>query len=133
VIEIVRPLLAGGTFPVLFGAPILTPKAAYLPVSDPLGEITRIRREALAALEKNPGLHKMLSDAGLNVPGIVHSTIMRFKSAPADLKKFAAAFAEIRASVRPIEIQISELLLTTETKPYMREGAVVERFPLARA
>jgi hypothetical protein len=27
---------------------------------------------------------------------------------------------------------IEELLLTTETKPYMREGTVEHRFPLAR-
>ena len=56
---------------------------------------------------------------------------MRFKSAPKDYKKFAADFAEISHSVTPVEIVVNELLLTTETKPYMREGTVVRRFPLA--
>ncbi len=56
---------------------------------------------------------------------------MRFKSAPNDHKKFAADFNEAFRGMMPVEITINELLLTTETKPYMREGTVACRFPLA--
>ncbi|HUD45470.1 MAG TPA: hypothetical protein VMR33_01510 [Candidatus Baltobacteraceae bacterium] len=131
-IEILRPALAGRPFSLLLGAPVLTPKAAILPISDPTGEITRIRRDVTAALEADKELHGKFTRAGLNVPAIVHSTVMRFKSAPSDLARFAADFEEAAGTAQPVEILIDELLLTTETKPYMREGTVEHRFPLAR-
>jgi hypothetical protein len=131
VIELLRPLLAGRAFPLQIGAPVLTPKAAILPISDSSGEVSRIRREVISELEADQELHTKLSRAGLNVPGIIHSTVMRFKSAPADLKRFAGDFEKIAMSVQPVEITIEQLLLTTETKPYMREGTIQHRFPLA--
>ena len=130
-IEILRPVLAGRSFPLLIGAPVLTPKAAILPVSDPSGEITRIRRNVIEALEADKELHGKLSRAGLNVPGIIHSTVMRFKSVPSDLARFAADFEAVAGTAQRVEIMIEELLLTTETKPYMRAGTVERRFPLA--
>ncbi len=132
VIKILHPVLAGvRSFPLLIGAPVLTPKAGILPISDPTGEITRIRRNVVGALESDKKLHDELSRAGLNVPEIIHSTVMRFKSAPKDFAQFAAAFEEAAGPPQQVEIMIDELLLTTETKPYMREGTVVRRFPLA--
>jgi len=131
VIEILRPVLAGPSFSLLIGAPVLTPRAAILPISDPTGEITRIRRNVAGALEADRDLHRKLSRAGLNVPGIVHSTVMRFKSAPSDLARFAAGFEKAVGAAQQVEIIVEELLLTTETKPYMREGTVERRFPLA--
>jgi len=131
IIEILRPVLAGRSFPLLIDAPVLTPKAAILPIADPSGEITRIRRNVIGALEADKELQGKLSRAGLNVPAIIHSTVMRFKSAPSDLARFAADFAEAAGAAHPVEIMIEELLLTTETKPYMREGTVMHRFPLA--
>jgi hypothetical protein len=132
VIEILRPVLARGhSFPLLIGAPVLTPKAAILPIADLTGEITRIRQNVITALEADTELHGKLSRAGLNVPGIVHSTVMRFKSAPTDPDRFTADFEDAAKAVHGVEIMIDELLLTTETKPYMREGTVVRRFPLA--
>jgi hypothetical protein len=130
-IEILRRVLAGPSFPLRIGAPVLTPKAAILPIEDPSGEITRIRRTVIAALESEPELRGKLARAGLNAPGIVHSTVMRFNSVPSDLPRFAARFKEAAGPPQSVEIRINELLLTTETKPYMREGAVVCRFPLA--
>jgi hypothetical protein len=131
VIEILRPVLTGRPFPLVINAPVLTPKAAILPITDPSGEITRIRRHVIAALEADKELHSKLSRAGLNAPEIVHSTVMRFKAAPADVARFAARFEEAAGTAHPVEIIIEELLLTTETKPYMRQGAVARRFPLA--
>jgi hypothetical protein len=129
-IEILRPALAGRAFPLVFCAPVLGPKAAILPIADVTGEITRIRRAVMAALDGEPELRGRFSGAGLNAPSIVHSTVMRFKSAPSDPAQFGIGFEEA-AKAEPVEITIDELLLTTETKPYMRGGAVVCRFPLA--
>jgi hypothetical protein len=131
VIEILSPVLAGRAFPLLIGAPVLTAKAAILPVTDPSGEIARIRRAVVVALEANEELYDKLFRAGMNVPGIIHSTIMRFKSAPSDLARFAVDFEQAAGAAQRVEIMIEELLLTTETRPYMREGAIAHRFPLA--
>ncbi|HEY3856040.1 MAG TPA: hypothetical protein VGO67_16750 [Verrucomicrobiae bacterium] len=132
VCKILRKILeATRSFHLTIGAPMLTPKAAILPVSDDSGDVARIRRNVLDAFKSNAELYDQLARAGLNVPAIVHSTVMRFKSAPQDYKKFAADFAEISRSVTPVEIVVSELLLTTETKPYMREGKIIRSFPLA--
>ena len=68
---------------------------------------------------------------GLNVPGIVHSTVLRFHGSPPDLRSFLAAFDEIAADTKFPAIQVRELLLTSETNPYMREGEILRRFKLA--
>ena len=131
-IEIPRRALEGvRSFPLVIGAPMLTPKAAILPISDPSGEITRVRRNVISALEADKELHGKFLRAGLNVPGIIHSTVMRFKAAPSDPARFAADFEKAAGAAQQVEIMIDAILLTTETKPYMREGTVVHRFPLA--
>jgi len=114
-----------------FQRPILTRKAAILPISNPTGEIAQIRRQIGHALSAQPELHSKLAQGGLNVPDIIHSTILRFKSAPLDPKKFAARFAETAAQAEPFSITIPEILLTAETKPYMRAGEILHRFALA--
>jgi hypothetical protein len=131
VAELIRPLLARPAFELMVRPPELTRKAAILPLSDPTGEIVRIRQTVSAALTEKPALRAELSSAGLNVPGIIHSTIMRFKGAPLNLPRFLADFDRAAAAAAPFPLVINELLLTTETKPYMREGAVIHRFPLA--
>jgi hypothetical protein len=130
--ELLRPLLQGPTFELMIGAPALTRKAAILPISDPTGAITRIRQTTLAALEDDKPLRAKLASAGFNVPGIIHSTIMRFTREPADLSKFLTDFDEA-AAAKPFPLAVEEFLLTTETKPYMRAGEIVHRFPLAAA
>jgi len=131
VAELIRPLLARPAFELMAGPPVLTRTAAILALSDPAGEIARIRQSVSAALAEEQALRAELLCAGLNVPGIIHSTIMRFKSAPPDLPRFLAEFEQVAAAAAPFPLIINELLLTTETKPYMREGAVIQRFPLA--
>jgi hypothetical protein len=129
--ELIRPLLEGPAFELVLGAPVLTRKAAILPISDATGAIARIRQSVRSALAADKALHAELVHGGLNVPGIIHSTIMRFKSEPANLPKFLADFDQAAAAAESITLAIDELLLTTETKPYMRAGEVVHRFPLA--
>jgi hypothetical protein len=131
VCELIRPLLAGPAFKLVLGAPVLTRKAALFPISDPTGTIPRLRLSIRAALAGDKALEAELIRGGLNVPGIIHSTIMRFKSEPAHLAKFLEDFDALAASIEPFPMTIDELLLTTETKPYMREGRIMARFPLA--
>jgi hypothetical protein len=131
--ELIRPRLQGPPFELVLGAPVLTRNAAILPISDPAGAIMRLRRSVRAALAGDQPLHDELTRGGLNMPGIIHSTIMRFKSAPASMPKFLADFDAAAASVEPCPLAIDELLLTTETKPYMRSGEIVQRFPLSHS
>ena len=113
-----------------FQRPTLTRKAATLPISNPTGEIAQIRREIGRAISAQPELHSKLAQGGLNVPDIIHSTILRFKSAPPDPKKFAVRFAEAAAQAEPFRITIRELLLTAETRPYMRGGEILHCWAL---
>ena len=131
--SLLRPLLTRPAFKLMLGQPILTRKAAILPISDPTGAIAGIRQTVSAALAADKSLHAELVRTGLNVPGIIHSTIMRFKSQPRDLARFLTDFDQAAATAESFPLQIDELLLTTETKPYMRAGEVVERFPLSRS
>jgi len=129
--DMIRPLLEGPAFKLVLGPPVLTRKAAILPISDATGAIARIRQTVRTALAADKALHTELVRGGLNAPDIVHSTIMRFKSEPRNLAKFLADFDEVAAAAEPFTLAIDELLLTTETKPYMRAGEVIHRFPLA--
>jgi hypothetical protein len=116
-----------------FQPPVLTRKAAILPVANPSGEIARLRQRAGQLLEGHRELHKKLLHGGLNVPGIIHSTIMRLKKAPRDLSRFVAGFDAVAVDTAPFALTVREIFLTVETKPYMRGGEVVRRFPLAGA
>ncbi len=131
--ELIRPLLKQPAFELVLGPPLLTRKAAILPISDAMGAIADIRQSIRAALAADKELHAELVRLGLNVPGIIHSTIMRFKSEPRDLTKFLANFDQAAAAAEAFPLEIDELLLTTETKPYMRAGEIVERFTLGSA
>lgn len=127
VLELLAILFDGenfAPFQLKFGAPVLTPKAAILPAENPTGEIARMRRRTRELLTARPALLKSLERAGFNIPGIIHSTIMRFRGTPRDLSGFAA----IAAASPPLVMTVHEILLTTETKPYMREGEIIHRF-----
>jgi hypothetical protein len=119
------------SFQLEFGPPQLSPKAAILQGDNPTGEIAGIRREMVNALKQKPELHTAFLAAGFNVPGIIHSTILRFKDIPQDPPRFKTAFTEAVKSAPSLPMTVSEILLTTETKPYMRWGEIVRRFALA--
>ncbi len=113
-----------------FHPPVLMRKAAILPISNPGGEIAAIRKSVLQCLEANPSLHDSLTKAGLNIPNIIHSTVMRFRSAPVDLPTFLDGFSAIAAEHNFGTITVPKLLLTAETKPYMRGGKILHKWPL---
>jgi hypothetical protein len=112
-------------FTLEFQPPILTAKAAILPISNPSGEIALLRRTTVAALATQPELKAKLERGGMNVPDIIHSTIMRFKRPPQNPTSFSARFNRLAAATQPFRITVNEIFLTAETRPYMREGAIL--------
>lgn len=105
------------------GAPLLAERAVYLPIADPTGAVAGIRAAVLPRLRASSPLF-----ARCQPPPAVHSTLARFRRVPAaDFPARFAAWSRGRA-LGPVEVDA--LLLTTETRPYMREGAVVARWPL---
>jgi hypothetical protein len=111
-------------------APVLSRSAVILPLVNPSGEVTRLRQRTVELLKNNDPLHRDLTECGLNVPGIIHSTVGRFAQTPPDLNAFLAAFDVIAASTKLKPIPVTEIVLTSETKPYMRGGKVLWRFKL---
>lgn len=113
-----------------FQPPVLTPKAVILPITNPTGEINRIRQFAAKLLEGRQPLSQTLLKHGLNVPGIIHSTVLRFTRPVREYPRFASQFNTARAGTSPWRTTVGEVLLTTETKPYMRAGEILRRFSL---
>jgi hypothetical protein len=121
---------ARGIFTLQPQAPVLTRAAGILPMLNPGGEVPRLRQQVSGLLQHNAPLYQELVERGLSVPGIIHSTVMRFIKPPPDLNQFLAAFDEIAAETKLPALQVSELLLTSETKPYMRGGKLLSKFRL---
>jgi hypothetical protein len=122
--------VVGEPFDLWMEQPVIARKAAILPLSDPSGAITRIRNRVTDSLARDPSLRTSLEAVGLNVPPLVHSTIMRFKKVPEDARVFLSKFDEIARGVPRLPMRIDEVYITTETKPYMREGKICFRFPI---
>ena len=134
IVDVIRPLFEKEgvkPFQLEFQRPVLTRKAVILPVANPSGEIALIRRRVGQLLENNKGLHAKLSGAGLNVPGIIHSTIMRWEKAPRVSARLISGFEKVFAAAVPFTINVHEILFTTEIKPYMRASEIVHRFRLS--
>lgn len=110
--------------------PIISRKAAFLPLSDPTDGIARIRQQVRDTLASAPSLQKRLESLGLNIPSIVHSTVMRFKKLPENAQGFLTAFDKIASTFPRTAMRVKEIYITTETKPYMRAGEIVHRFHL---
>ena len=114
-------------------SPVLTRGAGILPLLNPDGEVQRLRQRVTELLQHIGPLHRELTERGLNVPGIIHSTVMRFRQPPPEMGKFLAAFDEIAAETSFPPMEVGEILLSSETRPYMRGGKILERWRLAGA
>ncbi len=134
IIAALSPLLAEGSrdglksFQLRPDAPVLARGAGILPLVNPDGEVRELRTRVRDLLQRNAPLHRELGERGLNVPGIIHSTILRFRQPPPELEQFVATFDEIAAEIEFPPMDVGEILLTTETKPYMRGGEIRRRF-----
>ncbi|MBI4825206.1 MAG: hypothetical protein HY807_02105 [Nitrospirae bacterium] len=123
-----RELSAGSesdikTFKIDVGPPILFKSASILPIRNPDKTVYRLR-EKIALLMKDA------FSLEVEVPQGVHSTILRFLKSPSDANVFIQKFESIAANTHMGEVTINELLLTSETKPYMRGGEILHRFRL---
>jgi hypothetical protein len=107
------------------GFPVLARAAAFLPILNPTGEVVRLRREALALCRKTGGI---MADAV--APGVIHSTILRFRERPRDAAAFCSAFDRITSRFTLGKAIIDELVVTLEPKPYMRDGRATHRVRL---
>jgi hypothetical protein len=108
------------------GTPVLASAAAYIPMRNPTGEIGRIRERCLAFCRAKGGV---MADASAP-ESMVHSTILRFRESPAAELAFAGAFDAIAKRLDLGRIAIDRVLVTLETKPYMREGRVARSVEL---
>lgn len=111
---------------------VLARGAGLLRMHNPDGEVARLRRRVVELLQANAPLHRELTECGFNVPGIIHSTVLRFVRPPADLEEFLAGFDEIAAETKFPPLDVKEVVLTAETKPYMRAGEVLRRLSLGK-
>jgi hypothetical protein len=112
-------------FAISIGRPVLSSRAAFLPIVNPKGEIEAIRRAALAYCLGAGGL---LSQA--QAPTIIHSTILRFRRPPQNPVKFASRFREIGDGTALGSGTICAVVVALEIQPYMRRGTVMQVVPL---
>ena len=105
-------------FEIDVGAPVLVRSAAFLPIRNPTGEIKKVRDRL--ANERNEWPE-------MQIPQGLHSTVLRVRREPLDSERFIDAFRAIAASVRFGVASVDELMVTTETRPYMLEGRIVHK------
>jgi hypothetical protein len=107
-------------FEIDVGAPVLVPAAAFLPITNPTGEVAAVRRH--------------LSAAGafpeLQIPRAIHATMLRFRRPPRDAGRFARHFEDTARAVRFGKARVHSVLVTTETRRYMMAGRIVHQVPL---
>jgi hypothetical protein len=111
------------SFAIDVGPPVLSPKAAFLPILNTTGEVMRFRTAVKSLLSP-------LLPEGLLVPDFIHSTILRFVTPPPDVGAFLSAFDSAIDQCSLGTAMIDEFLLTEETNPYMSGGRILHRFPL---
>lgn len=123
-------------FSIDVGPPVLSWKAAFLPILNPTQEISELRKRAiieLSHLRDDQAEHsaiKNLLPENIELPDIIHSTFLRFLERPSDEKAFSKLFENTVFNFKFGEAKIEEFILTSETKPYMRGGDIIQRFKL---
>jgi hypothetical protein len=115
-------------FAIDVGSVVLARAAAFFPILNPTGEVVRLRRQVLAFCRKSGGI---TADAA--APGVIHSTLLRFRARPHDAAAFCAAFDEIAPRFTFGRAIVDELVVTLEPKPYMRDGRATRRVRLGEA
>jgi len=114
-----QALLGVPPFELEVGSPVLARPAAFFPMNDQAGAMATLRQAALSFCRTRGGILRNAS-----APRAVHSTFLRFRRAPAEPTAFARAFDEVAKSFVPTRMTIDRVLVTLETKPYMRAGRV---------
>jgi hypothetical protein len=128
--ELPRRLAELRPFVLVTQPPVLSRKVVVLPFGDPSGSIGNVRKFVTSAIESDSQIREIAKTGGFNVPAIIHSTVARFTGSPAEPSSCFPAFDAAAETLPPTEMRISELFVNTETKPYMRGGEIIQRFPL---
>eukprot|EP01052_Picozoa_sp_SAG31_P040704 SAG31_NODE_5962_length_2236_cov_1.543753_3_plen_95_part_00 len=85
-----------------------------------------------------------LAEAGVSVsepetvgiPGIIHSTFLRFKAPLDDPLLFKQEFERAAATWTPLEVTLTEVCFTLEDVPYMHGASpdkILVRYPLRKS
>eukprot|EP00667_Euglena_gracilis_P018538 EG_transcript_19704 len=121
-----RPCAEAAGFPkaafsVTYGAPQLSGRAAFFPIQDPSHAVTAVRRCIRQAIDTDASLKPAGLDMtdDVRIPGILHSTLLRFRKAPRDAEQWQAAFLRVAASWRPVAVEVRAMHLAVEDRPYM--------------
>ncbi|MCX5886335.1 MAG: hypothetical protein NT096_10575 [Proteobacteria bacterium] len=129
IIDLIRPVIQdlsviNGPFEIITGLPILSQDAVFLPIINPTDEIRRLRKATHDAL-------RILDLKEIIIPQTIHSTIGRFLNEPKGKRQeFHTRFKAIASNYHFGPATISEVLITSETKPYMIEGEILYKFKL---
>jgi hypothetical protein len=140
-------------FPLIYARASLGNAAGIFEIEDPTGAVARVRsvvracmdHPALAELDASVGeAGGIVARGGFKVPGIIHSTFLRF-GAPAEPGVADAAIqadfeAAVAAAWKPVTVMCDRLLLVRETVPYMHlhlrgadVGAIIAELPFGPA
>jgi len=71
--------------------------------------------------------------AQAQIPRAVHMTVLRFRAAPRDPATFVQRFRSVAGETSFGSASVEDLIITSETRPYMIEGAIEHRFRLTPA
>lgn len=116
-----------GAFEIELGPPVLSSAAGIFPIINRTNEISIIRRKVNEILES---LQIPLIACEVNTPPIIHSTFLRYNESINDFSDFQGEFEENAVLFEPEKILVKKILLTLETKPYMRDGKILHRLDL---
>lgn len=115
-------------FAITYVKPVLDTSAGYFAVEDPSGAVARIRMCLKTAQDEFipafPGVTADLVDrTKFKVPGIIHSTFLRFgpniASSEVSGDEIRARFESAARSFQPVTLRIDHVNLVEERVPYM--------------
>lgn len=125
-------------FSLVFKKPSVDASAGIIMLEDATGHMANLRdciRQA-AANESLPANNIKLTKDTFHIPGIVHSSFMRFRRKPPSFRRFRERFAAVAASWVPVEVQLRQFSMTREIRPYMHvkpeETSAVKTYTLQR-
>eukprot|EP01006_Ploeotia_vitrea_P007130 TRINITY_DN16082_c0_g1_i1.p1 TRINITY_DN16082_c0_g1~~TRINITY_DN16082_c0_g1_i1.p1 ORF type:complete len:279 (+),score=31.19 TRINITY_DN16082_c0_g1_i1:58-894(+) len=114
----------GGLLPfkMTIHAPKISKAAAYFPIENPTGEVEQLRRAIKKTIAKNDRLNFIQGQhigKEFHVPGIIHSTLLRFKKSPTDVPAWMKTFHQISATWEPVTVTVDKVYVAVEDRPYM--------------
>lgn len=110
-------------FKIEIGRPILSNNAVIMPIKNESNEIETLRNILANEIKEKQNIIALK-------PSIIHSTIGRFIKKINNSEDFKKDFYKISRKQNIGIATINEILLTSETKPYMREGKILKKYKI---